>query len=107
MTATGPSARMSPAPRDAIADLDAPGGGPGHHLPTNQPPTLTMLIGATHLTLNVTLEKMVKDPSLHAHCTMASPVFQKSPFLTSLGNGEAWVGRPALPAHTVMASGLD
>lgn len=89
-----------------MADPDAPGGGPGHPLPTSQPPTLTMLVGAMRLTLNVTLEKTVKDPSLHTHCTMASPVFQKSPFLTGLGNGEASVGRPALPAQTVMASGL-
>lgn len=78
-----------------MADPDAPGGGPGHPLPTSQPPPLTMLVGAMHLTLNGTLEKMVKDPSLLARCTMASPVFQKSPTQAWEMEKRQWDGLPS------------
>lgn len=65
-----------------------------------------MLVGSMHLTLNMTLEKMSRILASMHTAPLVSPVFQKSLFLTGLGNGEAWVGIPALPAQAVMAFGL-
>lgn len=60
------------------------------------------LVGSTHLGINMTPEKKFEDRSFKAHSPSSSPEFQ----LPDLGNGETWVGSPALPAQTVPPFGL-
>lgn len=81
-----------------MADPDAHGGGPGHHLPTSQTPILTMLVGSMHLTFNMTLEKMFKDPSLHAHRTTGFPSIPEESLPHRPGKWRNMGGKPCPPS---------